>query len=138
MIKYFYKPKHPFMQFILFGLIGGVGVVVNIALNTLFIITFLKGHELIANILSTLLTIGFNWLGNRLLTFDGSKKAHHEAVQFLIVSMMALPLNALALYVTRDILGYTSVLASNISIIAATGFGMAFKFVLYKFWVFKK
>ena len=136
MKKYLYKPKHPLFQFLIFGLIGGLGVLVNVGLNTLFIITFLKGHELIANILSTALTIIFNWIGNRILTFDGGKKAHTEAIQFFIVSMMALPLNALSLYITRDILGYTSVMASNLSIIAATAIGMIFKFLLYKLWVF--
>lgn len=136
MIKRFYKPNHFIMQFITFGFIGGIGLFVNLGLYNL-IVFLLQGHQLISNVLSTSLTIIFNWLGNRFLTFKGGKQAHTEVAQFFAVSAVALPLNAVSLYITRDILGFMSPLAANLSIVIATLIGMVFKFILYKFWVFK-
>lgn len=124
-------------QFIIFGLIGGAGLVVNMLLYTVFIKTLLHGHELVSNIIATVLTILFNWFWNRILTFKSSKQAHKEIIQFFIVSGLALPLNALAMYISRDVLGYKTLLADNLSIVLATVVGMLFKFVLYKVWVFK-
>lgn len=129
--------KKTFQQFIIFGLIGGVGLIVNMLLYTILIKTFLTSHELVANVIATTLTILFNWFWNRILTFKSKKQAHKEILQFFIVSGLALPLNALAMYISRDVLDYKSLFADNVSIIVATAFGMVLKFVLYKVWVFK-
>lgn len=132
------KSNNSLYQFILFGLIGGTGLLVNLGLYTFFVLTFLQGHEMIANVLAVSLTILFNWIGNKVLTFKNSdKKAHIEALQFFVSSAIALPLNIACLYISRDILGYKDLISGNISLIVATGIGMVVKFLLYKFWVFK-
>lgn len=129
--------KQVIQQFFIFGLIGAAGLVVNMVLYTLLVKTVLLDHELIANILSTILTILFNWFWNRVLTFKSKKQAHTEMLQFFIVSGLALPLNALAMYFSRDVLGYKTLLSDNLSIVVATVAGMVLKFILYKIWVFK-
>ena len=126
-----------FKQFSIFGAIGFAGIFVNMGLYTVFILTFLKGHELISNILATFLTILFNWILNRILTFKSSKHPVTEAIQFLLVSAIALPLNAVALWFMRDIIHLNNIYADNASIILGTAVGMIVKFVLYKVWVFK-
>lgn len=131
--------KHFVKQFFIFGTIGGVGLFVNLAIYNVLIFTVLSGREMVANVVAVCLTILFNWFGNRLFTFkDTGKNKTVEAVQFFISSGIALPLNVLCLYVTRDVLGFMSLLAANLSIITATVLGMFAKFVLYKFWVFKQ
>lgn len=133
-----FKSNNPFYQFIIFGIIGGVGLFVNLGLYSLFVLTFLQGREMVANVLAVCLTISFNWVGNKVLAFKNSdKKAHVEALQFFISSAIALPLNMICLYISRDIMGYKDLLSGNISLIVATGIGMIVKFLLYKFWVFK-
>lgn len=130
--------KHFIHQFLIFGLIGGVGLFVNLGLYNILVATVLVGHEMIANILAVCLTILFNWVLNRIFTFKTTeKKAHIEALQFFISSAIALPLNIFCLYITRDVFDFKSALAANVSIIVATALGMVLKFILYKFWVFK-
>lgn len=125
-------------QFLIFGSIGGAGLFVNLATYNLLVMTFLVGHEMIANITAVCLTIMFNWILNRIFTFKNTtKKVHIEAFQFFISSAVALPLNIFFLYLVRDVLDFKSGLAANISIIIATLVGMILKFILYKFWVFK-
>ena len=136
MINKIIKPNNVFGQFILFGLIGGMGMLVNMGLYTLFILTVLKGGPFIANVIATVITIFFNWFGNRVLTFKGGQKTHTEVIRFFIVSIFSLPINAVSLYFMREVLGLTSILTDNVSIIIGTAVGMILKFLFYKFWVF--
>lgn len=124
-------------QFFIFSIIGVLGLFVNILLYT-----FLNGMQIIvnpilANIIATSLTILFNWILNRIWTFKSSKNVKEEVIKFFIASSLALPINALTLYVMREIVGFDALFTDNISIVIGTAIGMLIKFTLYKFWVFK-
>lgn len=132
-------------QFTQFGIVGAIGLVVNVGLFTLLRTTVLApehNHEgpLVANVIATAVSIFTNWLGNRFWTFrkHRGKQLMREAVEFTFVNLGGLVISFGCLWVSHYVLGYTSVLADNIS---SNGIGlvlgMIFRFTLYKLWVFK-
>lgn len=131
------KYKKALKEFVIFSFIGGFGLIVNMALYSFLIYTFLYDKPILANIISTALTILFNWILNRKLTFRSDKNAKTEVIQFFLVSSLALPINAFTLFFIREVLHFESLLTDNLSIVIGTCLGMIIKFVLYKFWVFK-
>lgn len=127
-----------------FGIVGliGFGVdffVYNFLLNTVLSASVILTGPLIAKFISTTLAILANWIGNRNWTFskNRSESTRREAIEFFIVSIATLPISLLCLWVSHYLLGYTSVLADNISgMIIGTILGSVARYVLYRYWVF--
>ena len=129
-----------------FGLVGLVGFVVDVSVFTLLRTTVLSPDELhsgplVAKIISTSLAITTNWLGNRYWTFRAERRVRfvREGLQFAVVSVGGMLIALGCLWVSHYALGYTSVLADNIS---SNGIGLvlgtAFRFWLYRTWVFSR
>jgi putative flippase GtrA len=127
-----------------FGLVGLVGLVVDIAVFNLLVVTLLKPelvHEgpIIAKVISTSIAIATNWLGNRYWTFRDDKRHDwlREGIEFVIVSIGGMAISLLCLWISHYVLGFTSLLADNIS---GNGIGLAlgtaFRFTFYRLWVF--
>jgi putative flippase GtrA len=133
-----------FLQFVRFGLVGGVGLVVDFGVFNLLRATVFNPDQIhegpvFAKIVSTLLAIVVNWIGNRHWTFREHRGPQlvREGVEFGIVSIGGLLIGLLCLFVSHYVLGYTSVLADNISSnVIGLALGTAFRFSLYRFWVF--
>ena len=133
-----------FLQFVRFGLVGGVGLVVDFGVFNLLRATVFNPdhiHEgpVFAKIISTLLAIIVNWIGNRHWTFREHRgpQLMREGIEFGIVSIGGMLIGLLCLFVSHYVLGYTSVLADNISSnVIGLALGTAFRFSLYRFWVF--
>ena len=128
-----------------FGLVGLVGLAVDVGVFNLLLVTVLSPanvHEgpLIAKVISTSLAIMANWLGNRHWTFRDDRRHHwlREGVEFAVVSVGGMGISLLCLWVSHYLLGFTSLLADNI---ATNGVGLvlgtAFRFTFYRLWVFK-
>ena len=132
-------------QFARFGVVGGLGVVVNLAVFNLLLFTVFdsdKIHEgpLFANIIATIVAIAFNWAGNRYWAFreHRGKQLFREAVEFTLVSLGGLLIGLLSLWVSHYLLGFTSKLADNIATnVVGLGLGTIFRFVFYRVWVFR-
>jgi len=129
-----------------FGLVGLVGLVIDVSVFNLLRTTVLSPEELhsgplIAKIISTSLAITANWLGNRYWTFRAERRVRfvREGIQFAVVSVGGMLLALGCLWVSHYLLGYTGVLADNIS---SNGVGLvlgtAFRFWLYRTWVFSR
>ncbi len=127
-----------------FGVVGLIGLVVDIGVFNLLRATILAPenvHEgpVIAKIISTSLAILANWLGNRHWTFRAERRSQvmREAVEFILVSVGGMAIALGCLWVSHYLLGYTSLLADNIS---SNGVGLvlgtAFRFAFYRQWVF--
>lgn len=127
-----------------FGVVGIVGLVVDIALFNLLRATVLSPDELaagpiLAKIVSTSVAIVVNWVGSRYWSFrlEQRRPPLREAVEFVLVSIGGLIIAVACLAVSREVLGLTSVLADNIaSNVVGLALGALFRFSLYRWWVF--
>lgn len=128
-----------------FGLVGLVGLGVDVGIFNLLVVTVLSPsaiHEgpIIAKVISTTVAIITNWLGNRHWTFRDDRRHHwlREGIEFAVVSVGGMGISLACLWVSHYLLGFTSLLADNV---AGNGVGLvlgtAFRFTLYRLWVFK-
>ena len=126
--------------FVKFGLVGLVGLVVDVSL---FNLLSLSGpgwwaEPLAAKFLSTSVAIVVNWLGNRFWTFRRDKRSDvvRELVEFVLASVAGLLVTLASLWFTHYVLGFDSLLADNISAnIIGLGLGTLVRFALYRWWV---
>jgi len=128
-----------------FGLVGLLGLAVDVSVFNILVVTVLSPddvHEgpLIAKVISTSIAIVTNWQGNRHWTFRDDRRHNwlREGVEFAIASVGGMGISLLCLWVSHYLLGFTSLLADNV---ATNGVGLvlgtAFRFTLYRLWVFK-
>lgn len=135
---------HLLAQFARFGAVGLVGLAVDIALFNLLRVTVLAPEviaegPIIAKIVSTSVAIAVNWVGSRYWSFRLRRRrpAGREAVEFAIVSIGGMVIAVSCLVISREVLGFTSLLADNIaSNVVGLGLGSLFRFALYRWWVF--
>lgn len=127
-----------------FGAVGALGFVVDFTVFNLLRTTVLDSADvhagpLYAKVISTVLAILVNWLGNRYWTFSKNRQNHtmREGLEFLAVSLVGMGIGIACLWFSHYVLGYTSVLADNISgNIVGLLLGAVFRFTLYRYWVF--
>lgn len=130
-------------QLVKFGLIGGIGFVIDIALFNLLRITVFAPEvttwgPMAAKVVSTCAAILFNWAGNRFWTFREHRSANsaREGIEFFAVSLAGMLIGLIPLGITHYGIGLTTVLWDNIANIVGIGLGSIFRFVLYRWWVY--
>lgn len=128
--------------FVKFGMVGLVGLVVDVSLfNLLSLGTLGVGwwsDPLGAKFISTSVAIVVNWLGNRYWTFRRDKRGDvfREFVEFVVASVAGMLVTLATLWFTHYVLGFDSLLADNISgNIIGLGLGTLVRFALYRWWV---
>jgi dolichol-phosphate mannosyltransferase len=108
------------LQLVRFGLVGGVGFVVNLAVYTLFV----HGVGLEyrgASVVAWLVAVANNFVLNRHWTFDARDGlAHRQAMRFLLVSLAAEVISLLMLTLLVETGGLSKVPAQAIAVAAAT------------------
>jgi putative flippase GtrA len=127
-----------------FGVVGLIGLVIDVSVFNVLRATVLEPsiiHEgpFIAKVISTSLAIGANYLGNRYWTFGATRRSQvvREGLEFVLVSLGGMVITLACLWVSHYALGFTSVLADNISgNVIGLGLGTAFRFAFYRYWVF--
>jgi putative flippase GtrA len=127
-----------------FGVVGLVGLVVDVGIFNLLHVTILNpgavhNGPLWAKVISTSVAIIVNWLGNRYWTFRHERRAHwiREAVEFALVSLGGLLIAVGCLWFSEYVLGLRSLLADNIATnVVGLVLGTLFRFVFYRFWVY--
>ena len=80
-----------------------------------------------------------NWIGNRYWTFRSHRRRNYvrEFAEYLIVSLGGMAISLGCLWISHHLLGFTSLLADNIATnVIGLGLGTAFRFLLYRYWVF--
>jgi putative flippase GtrA len=135
-------------QLVSFGLVGAVGLVIDIVVFNALRTTVLEPHlvhggPIIAKAISTSIAIVVNWIGNRLWTFRTERRTEthaavlREGVEFATVSLGGAAIALGCLWISHYGLGLTSVLDDNIATnVVGLALGTAFRFGLYRFWVF--
>ena len=145
-------------QFLKFGMVGIAALVIDVGTFNLLLFVF-NTSPFVAKSVSVTLAVIFSFLGNKIWSFKLAEinpeiaaltpplsdiveerevlKSSQQFSLFVVVNVIALLFPLTALYVSRNILGYTSVLSDNISA-NAIGLivGVVFRFYAYKFWVF--
>ncbi|GAA4175481.1 GtrA family protein [Gryllotalpicola koreensis] len=127
-----------------FLVVGGAGFVIDTAVfNLMRLGASGHGHffqgPIGAKIVSVAVATIVTWVGNRYWTFREHRRQNYllEFVEFTIISLAGLGLNLLCLWVSHYVLGFTSLLADNISgTLIGTVLAMVFRFVLYRYWVY--
>jgi len=116
-----------------FGLVGASGYVVNLVAFT----ALLKGlhiHHILAAIGAFCVAVTNNFLLNRGWTFRATEgHAGFQAARFLAVSIAALGINLVVLYLLADVAGLAEVPAQAIAVATA----MPFNFLGNKLWTFR-
>ena len=121
------------LQLVRFGLVGGLGFVVNLAVYTLFV------HQVgleyrVASVVAWIVAVANNFFWNRHWTFDArGGVAHHQAVRFLLVSVVTEAISLLLLTVLVEAGGLSKVPAQAVAVAAAT----PLSFLGNKLWSFK-
>lgn len=131
-------------QLVQFGLVGAAGFIVDITVFNALRLTVLAPEviaegPIYAKIISTILAILTNWVGNRYWTFarDRQSNTTREGIEFLAVSLLGMGIGLACLWVSHYVLGFTSVVADNISSnVIGLALGAIFRFAMYRYWVF--
>jgi putative flippase GtrA len=125
------KPEN-WIQLFKFGLVGASGYVINLAVFAL-LDQALGVHHLLAAVLSFCVAVTNNFLLNRHWTFQATAgHAGFQAARFFAVSVMALGVNLILLYLLVDVAGAPELPSQAISVALA----MPFNFIGNKLWTF--
>ncbi|WP_253258856.1 GtrA family protein [Subtercola boreus] len=127
-----------------FGVVGGIGFVVDFAIfNWLRVGGLGEAHFLSgpigAKVAAVAVATIVTWFGNRYWTFREHRRKNYvrELFEFAVVAVSGLLINLLCLWVSHYVLGFTSLLADNISgNFIGTALATLFRFMLYRYWVF--
>jgi putative flippase GtrA len=121
------------LQLVRFGLVGGVGFVVNLVVYTLCVhVAGIDYH--IAAVAAWLVAVVNNFVLNRHWTFDArSGRARFQAVRFVAVSLVALGFSLLLLMLFVEVVGMPKVAAQALAVAGA----MPLNFLGNKLWSFR-
>jgi putative flippase GtrA len=121
------------LQLVRFGLVGGVGFVVNLAVYTLFVHAVGLDYRA-ANVAAWLVAVLNNFVLNRHWTFAaGDGRARSQAIRFLLVSLVAEAFSLLLLTLFVQGAGIAKVPAQALAVAAS----MPLNFLGNKLWSFR-
>ena len=125
-----------------FGVVGAVGVLVNLVVfNALLITPLGRGHwgPIAATVIANGVAIATNYVGNRYWAFASDRHANvtREGLEFFVVSIAGLAIPVLCVWFSSAVLGFTSQFAYNIANnVVGLALGTVFRFAFYRWWVF--
>jgi putative flippase GtrA len=121
------------LQLVRFGLVGGVGFVVNVAVYALFVHSVGLDYRA-ASVVAWLVAVLNNFVLNRHWTFDARDgRAHFQAMRFLIVSLVAEVFSLLLLTLFVQGAGIAKIPAQALAVAAS----MPLNFLGNKLWSFR-
>ena len=121
------------LQLVRFGLVGGLGFVINIAVYTLCVHVLAIDYH-VAAVLAWLIAVANNFVLNRHWTFDARDgRAHFQAMRFFTVSLVALGFSLLLLMGFVELIGLPKVPAQALAVAAST----PLNFLGNKLWSFR-
>ena len=126
------RPEN-WMQLVRFGVVGGAGFVINLAVYTLCVHGLGIDYHAAA-VISWLVAVANNFVLNRHWTFDaGDGRAHFQAMRFVVVSLVALGISQLLLTAFVEGAGLAKVAAQALAVAAS----MPLNFLGNKLWSFR-
>lgn len=115
-----------------FGIVGGSGYLINLAVFALLAGAF-DIHHIAAAVGAFVVAVSNNFFWNRHWTFEpGERPAHFQAVRFFAVSLASLAINlvVLELLISGDVVGELAAQAIAVAV------AMPFNFLGNKLWTF--
>ena len=126
------KPAN-WLQLVRFGVVGGVGFVVNLAVYTLFVHSVGVDYR-VASVAAWLVAVLNNFILNRHWTFDARDgRARFQALRFLAVSLVAEAFSLLLLTLFVEGAGFAKVPAQALAVAGS----MPLNFLGNKLWSFR-
>jgi putative flippase GtrA len=121
-----------------FAVVGGVNTALNFVVFWALAITVMKGGELKANVIATVVATITSFLMNRHWTYRHRPKSavHREFALFLIFNAAGLAIELAVMGITKYWLGLTAIVAVTIAKIFGMGLGTIFRFMTYRRFVF--
>lgn len=127
------RPEN-WLQLVRFGLVGGVGFIVNLAVYAVCVHGLGIDYHA-ANVIAWLVAVLNNFVLNRHWTFEAAEgRAQGQAARFLVVSLLAEVLSLLLLTVFVEAAGVDKVAAQAL----AVGCSMPVNFLGNKLWSFRR
>ena len=121
------------LQLVRFGLVGGVGFVVNVAVYALFVHSVGLDYRA-ASVVAWLVAVINNFVLNRHWTFDArAGRAHFQAMRFFVVSLAAEGFSLLLLTLLVEGAGVSKLPAQALAVAAS----MPLNFLGNKLWSFR-
>lgn len=121
------------LQLIRFGLVGGLGFVINVAVYALCVHALSLDYH-VAAVLAWLVAVINNFLLNRRWTFDAAAgRTHFQAMRFLTISLVALGFSLLILMLLVEDAGVAKIPAQALAVAAS----MPLNFLGNKLWSFR-
>ncbi|MFF7044760.1 GtrA family protein [Streptomyces massasporeus] len=121
-----------------FGAVGGVGVLVNLAVFNL--VRHTTDLQVVrASVIATVVAIVFNYVGFRYFTYRDRDKSRRtrEMTLFLLFSAIGLVIENGVLYAATYGFGWNSPLQNNVFKFLGIGIATLFRFWSYRSWVFR-
>lgn len=101
--------------------------------------TYFVHQPLAAKIISVTLSTLASWFGNRYFAFRDRRRSNFllELLEFACIAVAGLGISLLCLWVSHYLLGFTSLLADNLSTnVIGLVLATIFRFLMYRFWVY--
>jgi putative flippase GtrA len=120
------------VQLFKFGVVGGIGYVINLGVFALLTQAF-GVHHILAAVAAFCVAVSNNFLWNRHWTFQATDgHAGFQAARFFAISTLALGVNLVLLYLLVDVAGAPELPSQAFAVAAA----MPFNFIGNKLWTF--
>jgi putative flippase GtrA len=121
------------LQLVRFGIVGGIGFVVNVGVYALFVHPIGVDYR-VAAVAAWLVAVANNFVLNRHWTFDARDGlVHFQAMRFLAVSLVAFGFSLLLLTLFVEAAGLPKVAAQALAVAAST----PLNFLGNKLWSFR-
>jgi dolichol-phosphate mannosyltransferase len=121
------------LQLVRFGIVGGTGFVLNLAVYALCVHALSIPYQ-VAAVVAWLVAVLNNFMLNRHWTFDASAgRIHFQAIRFFVVSLLAFAFGLLLLTLLVELGGVAKVPAQALAVAAST----PLNFLGNKLWSFQ-
>ena len=136
-IRFLHGMRRPanWLQLVRFGVVGGVGFVINLAVYTLCVHVIGIDYH-VAAVVAWFVAVANNFVLNRHWTFDARQhgRVHFQAMRFVTVSLVALGFSLLLLVLFVEVAGVPKVPAQALAVAAS----MPLNFLGNKLWSFRR
>lgn len=134
----FARTRRIVLEVVKFGAVGGSGVAVNILVFNL-LLHGLKWAPMAATVTASCVAMGSNYLGFRFFAYrDRASRTRRQIALFFVFSGIGVVMESALFYAGYHGLGMSGPLGSNLAKALSIVLASAFRFLVYRTWVFEQ